>query len=138
MAKQAFVEDVEAQIALLNEGKPLEAFDQFFSANGVMYANGVIFAENAVEGRQKQEPYINSATSIFGNVVDLVVSEENEICAFRNRTSFVASDEETHQIDGVCWQRWQGGKIVEERYFDDNEMRRMLNNGILRSPEKLE
>ncbi len=138
MAEQAFVKKVKAQIALLNEGKPLEAFDQFFSAKGVMFANGVMFAKNAAEGRQKQEPYINSATSIFGNVVDLVVSEENEICAFRNRTSFVASDGERHQIDGVCWQRWQSGKIVEERYFDGDEMHRMLNNGILTSPEKIE
>jgi hypothetical protein len=30
MAKQAYLNDVEAQIALLNEGRPLEAFDQFF------------------------------------------------------------------------------------------------------------
>jgi hypothetical protein len=102
-----------------------------------MYANGVLFANHAAEGRRKQEPYINSATSILGSIVDLVVSERSEICAFRNRTSFVASNEEKHQIDGVCWQRWQNEKIVAERYFDSIEMRRMLDQGIFSSPEKL-
>ncbi len=136
MQKQEFVDGVEKQIALLNEGKPLEAFDQFFAVEGVMYANGIVFAKNAAEGRKKQEPYINSAASIHGSIVDLVVSEENNICAFRNQTSFVSSDGEEHQIDGICWQHWQNGKIVEERYFDGDEMHKKLGCGILRWPEK--
>jgi hypothetical protein len=133
-----FLKNVEAQIALLDQGKPLEAFDQFFAANGVMYANGEIFAKDAAEGRRKQEPYMNSATSILGSIVDLVVSSEREICAFRNRTSFVVAAGKKHQIDGICWQRWQNGKIVEERYFDGSEMQKMLDAGILSSPEKNE
>lgn len=138
MVKNQFKKDIEEQIALLNEGKPLEAFDQFFAAEGVMYANGDVFANDAIEGRRKQEQYINSATSILGKIVDLVVSEKTEICAFRNRTSFVVSGGKKHQIDGICWQRWQNGKIVEERYFDGNEMQTMLEIGILSSPEKFE
>lgn len=129
---------VEEQIALLNDSKPLAAFDRYFATDGVMHANGKIFAHNAAEGRRKQEPYINSAETIIGNIVDLVVSEENGICAFRNRTSFVAAGGKKHQIDGVCWQRWLDGKIVEERYFDGDEMRKMLRLGILTSPEKFD
>jgi hypothetical protein len=127
--------NVEEQIALLNGGKPLEAFDQFFATDGVMYANGEVFARGAVAGRKKQEPYIASAEEIVGNIVDLVVSEGKGVCAFRNRTFFTTTDGEKHQIDGVCWQRWLDGKIVEERYFDGDEMRRMLHAGILTSPE---
>ena len=102
-----------------------------------MYANGEIFARGAAEGRKKQEPYITSAETVAGNIVDLVVSEENEICAFRNLTSFVTPDGKRHQIDGVCWQRWLGGRIVEERYFDGEAMQRVLQAGILTSPERL-
>lgn len=136
MAGNQFQASVDGQIVLLNDGQPLEAFDRYFAADGVMYANGEIFARNAAEGRRKQEPYIASAASITGNIVDLVVSEENQICAFRNRSSFVTSGGKTHQIDGLCWQRWLDGKIVEERYFDGDEMQKMLNVGILTSPEK--
>jgi len=128
---------VEGHIALLNDGKPLEAFDRYFSPDGVMYANGEVFARGAAEGRKKQEPYITSAETVAGNIVDLVVSEENEICAFRNRASFVTSNGKRHQIDGVCWQRWLGGRIVEERYFDGEAMQQVLQAGILTLPEKL-
>lgn len=137
MPAKLFRLNVIGQIALLNEGKPLEAFEQYFAPDGVMYANGKIFARDASEGRRKQEPYINSATSISGSIVDLIMSEEKEICAFRNRSTFVAPDGKKHQIDGVCWQRWFAGKVVEERYFDGDEMQKMLNIGILTSPEKI-
>jgi hypothetical protein len=129
--------NVDEQIALLNDGKPLEAFDKYFAAEGVMFANGEIFATNAAEGRSKQEPFITSATSICGKIVDLIVLEEKGVCVFRNRSSFVDSGGKKHQIDGVCWQRWLEGKIVEERYFYGGEMQKMLSMGILTSPEKV-
>lgn len=135
---ELFRTNVDGQIALLNDGKPLEAFDQYFASDGVMYANGEIFARNAAEGRSKQEPYIASASSIIGNIVGLAVSGETEVCMFRNQSSFETSDGKKHQIDGLCWQRWCEGKIVEERYFDGSEMRRMLDLGLLTSPEKIE
>jgi hypothetical protein len=130
--------NVEAQIALLNDGNPLEAFDQYFATDGVMYANGEIFAGNAAEGRSKQEPYIAAAASITGKIVDLILSEDKAICAFRNRSSFVTTSGEKHQIDGLCWQRWHDGRIVEERYFDGDAMQKMLKLGILASPEKFD
>ncbi len=135
MAKDQFRICVETQIALLNDGKPLEAFDRYFATDGVMYANSKVFARGAAEGREKQEPYINSAVTITGNIVDIVISEEDGICAFRNLTCFVTGGGKKHQINGVCWQRWLDGKIVEERYFDGDEMQNMLRLGILTSPE---
>lgn len=137
MARGAFRKNVEGQIDLLNEGKPLEAFDRYFATEGVMYANGDIFARGAAEGRKKQEPYISMAETVTGNIVDLVMSEEKEVCAFRNRTSFVTASGKKLQIDGVCWQLWRNGMIAEERYFDGETMERMLRRGILTFPEKL-
>ena len=137
MARDTFRKNVEGQIALLKDGKPLEAFDRFFAADGVMFANGEVFAHGAAEGRKKQEPYINAAETVTGNIVDLIVSEETEVCAFRNRTSFVTSCGKKHQIDGVCWQFWRDGMIAEERYFDGESMQQMLHRGILTSPERL-
>lgn len=137
VARDTFRLNVEGQIRLLNAGKPLEAFDRYFAADGVMYANGEVFARGAVEGRKKQEPYISAAETVVGNIVKLVLSEEKELCAFRNLTSFVTSSGKKHQIDGVCWQLWRDGMISEERYFDGAMMEQMLRRGILTSPEKL-
>lgn len=125
------------QIALLEAGQPLEAFDKFFAADGIMYANDAVFARSAEEGHRKQAPYVGAAMSINGQIVDLRLAEAAQICVFRNRTSFVTADGQTHQIDGLCWQRWNNGRIVEERYYDGALMDQLLADGILANPQKL-
>lgn len=132
-----FENHVNQQIVLLNEGKPLEAFDQFFDMSGVMYANGEVFASSAQEGRQKQEPYIRAAASIDGNITDVKILTSKEICVFRNQSSFVTDDGTKHQIDGLCWQHWRNGKITEEQYFDGERMNNHIANGVLDQPELL-
>lgn len=132
-----FENHVNQQIVLLNEGKPLEAFDQFFDIAGVMYTNGEVFASSAQEGRKKQEPYILAAASIDGNITDVKILASKEICVFRNQSSFVTGDGTKHQIDGLCWQHWQNGKITEEQYFDGERMNNHIANGVLEQPELL-
>lgn len=132
-----FENHVNQQITLLNEGKPLEAFDQFFDTAGVMYSNGEVFASSAHEGRQKQERYINAAASIDGNITDIKILASKEICVFRNQSSFVTDDGAKHQINGLCWQHWQNGKIKEEQYFDGERMNNHIANGVLDQPELL-
>lgn len=132
-----FEHQVNQQIALLNEGKPLEAFDQFFDMAGVMYSNGDVFASSAQEGRDKQEPYIRAAASINGNITDLKIIASKEICIFRNQSSFITEDGDKIQIDGLCWQHWQNGKITEEQFFDGQRMNNHIENGVLDQPELL-
>ena len=125
---------VRAQVDLLNAGKPLEAFDIFFAPSGQMFANDKLFANDAREGREKQEPYITAATSISGSITDLKFLVSDEICVFRNRSSFIASAN-LQQIDGLCWQRWHDSQIVEERYYDGDPMRELIADGVLRRPQ---
>ncbi|WP_162946675.1 hypothetical protein [Ruegeria sp. EL01] len=134
-SNSTFAELVEQQVQMLSAGRPLDAFDRFFASAGKMYANDEIFAKDANEGRRKQEPFIASAKAIRGVIVDLHISEANEICVFRNQTSFEASDGRWHQIDGLCWQQWCNGRISEERYYDGEKMRDLISIGILSTPE---
>ena len=99
----SFRECVNHQIEMLRAGFPLEAFDMFFASDGVMYANDEVFAKGAKEGRGKQETFILSAKSISGLVDDLHISDDHNICVFRNRTSFTSPDDVVNQIDGLCW-----------------------------------
>lgn len=70
MESKGFVNAVDAQIELLRDGKPLEAFDRFFDSSVKMFANDVLFANGAVAGRAKQEPFISAAQSIMGKIED--------------------------------------------------------------------
>ena len=127
---------VLAQVQLLDSGKPLDAFDSYFSSKGVMFANDVLFATGAEEGRSKQEPYISAATSILGRITDLKIHGASETCVFRNQSSFGTGDGATHQIDGLCWQKWINGRISEERYYDGSLMAKVIADGILSAPDQ--
>ncbi len=128
---------VMAQVALLRAGQPLEAFDAFFDPAVLMYSNDVLFASNAIEGRAKQAPYIAAATSIVGRITDVIVLEETNICAFRNRSTFTDAEGKAHQIDGLSWQRWNAWRVVEERYYDGEKMQQLLADGILTNAGRL-
>ncbi|KZL16624.1 hypothetical protein [Pseudovibrio sp. Ad26] len=131
MESNSFVAAKNEQIELLRDGKPLEAFDAFFASSVQMYANDVLFADGAAEGRAKQEPFISAAQSIIGKIEDVVIDETRGLCAFRNLSQFVDGAGVAQQIDGLCWQRWDAGKVVEERYYDGEVMNALLKDGLL-------
>ena len=117
-------------------GQPIEqeAFDGYFDVNVKMFANDEIFAIGASEGRKKQEPYIEAATSIIGKIVDLNIVEHKNICVFRNLSRFTTKDGKEHQIDGLSWQRWHDGFIIEERYYDGEKMNKLIACGVMDTP----
>ncbi len=127
-------EAVEAQIALLIGGKPLDAFDAYFGRSVQMFANDVLFAAGAEEGRRKQEPFIAAAVAIDGAVTDVKVVEAENLCVFRNRSRFTTADGAERQIDGLCWQRWHDGRVIEERYYDGDLMKQLITDGVLENP----
>lgn len=135
MANLTFTQIVNSHAALLIDGKPLEALDQYFAPDGVMYANGKLFASSAAEAHQKQQTYILAAKSIQGAIDNLIIVEELEICAFRNLTAFTSNDGAQHKINGLCWQKWRNNQIVEERYFDGEQMQALIDRGILQKPD---
>lgn len=112
-------EAVRGQLDLLNAGKPLEAFDAYFADNGIMYDNDEIFAVGKQACRDKQEPFITSAQSIEGNITRCTVDPATGVSVLRNQTSFVSADGRSVAIDGILVQRWENGKIAEERYYRD-------------------
>lgn len=134
---ESFESRVLSQQALLGAGKPLEAFDTCFSAKGVMFSNDTLFATGATEARAKQEPFIAAAISISGLVTDLKMDIPKGLCVFRNKSRFTTADSTERQIDGLCWQKWHDGRIVEERYYDGSMMTRRIAEGVLAQPATL-
>ncbi len=124
--KSVFLKNISAEIQLLNDGKPLEAIDSFYSDDIIMYDNDQVFADGFTESRSKQEPFIKAAKSISGNIVDLVIDEVNEVAIFLNKSQFINSAGKVFQINGLCWQQWKEGKVSEERYYTGELMKTKL------------
>jgi hypothetical protein len=136
-SERTLTDAVNAQVALLRDGKPLVAFDSFFARHVQMFANDVLFASGAEEGRRKQEPFVAAATSIFGAVTHVNVVEDRSVCVFWNRSRFTTVDGVENQIDGLSWQRWEALRVVEERYYDGDMMRALIAEGVLDDPALL-
>ena len=131
-----FVDRFHLQIAVLESGEPLRAFDEFTADHLVMYDNDVVFAANKAEGRAKQLPFFDAATSINGRIEKAAVCEDandasSGIGVFLNQFSFVTGNGKSVQIDGLVWQRWQGGAVVEERFYRDDLKVEKIEAGIL-------
>lgn len=125
------------QILLLNSGLPMQAFDKYFAGDGLMYANGTLFASGDATARAKQAPFIDAAIQINGKITDLFVDTDNKLCVFRNKTSFHTAADKVNQIDGLCWQRWHDDQVIKERYFDGTMMQSLISAGVLQNPSLL-
>ncbi|MBL4633015.1 MAG: nuclear transport factor 2 family protein [Kofleriaceae bacterium] len=113
------LETVRRQVELLNAGRPLDAFDLCFADDGIMYDNDEVFAVGKQACRAKQEPFILAAQSIEGNITRCTLDIATGVSVLRNQTSFVGADGRSTAIGGIHVQRWENGKIVEERYYRD-------------------
>lgn len=119
---------------MLEEGRILEALDQFFADYGVMYANGAVFGEGLAECRKKQEPFIASAVKITGVINGLKIDTHSEFCVFRNQTTYEDAKGQAHQIDGLHVQMWAQGKIASEWFYSGEPMQGMIARGLLDDP----
>jgi hypothetical protein len=86
-SSDTFRDRVIAQIELLNNGKPLDAFDEFVADSVTVYDNGALVASNAAEARARQVKALKSATDIKGSIHDLTIADDTEICVFRDKTA---------------------------------------------------
>lgn len=128
---------VNDQVSLLDAGDPLGAFDRYFADDGVMLDNDVVFGRGKAECRAKQEPFISAAKTIHGSIARCTIDDARQVCVLHNKSTFVTKDGKPMQIDGLHWQRWADGKIVEERYYGGEVMQQRIVGGILERPGEL-
>jgi hypothetical protein len=122
---------VRDQITLLNEGEPLQAFDRYFDDDGVMYDNDEVVGTGKAACREKHDASTSNASIILGNITSFAADIEDEICVFRNQTTYIDDEGTETHLDRIHWQRWENGMIVEERCYRDEMMAEKIAAGIL-------
>lgn len=125
---------VNLQVAMLEAGQVLEAWDIFLADYGVMYTNGAVFAEGLKACCDKQRPFVKSANNLKAEIFNLFIDEESEFCAFLNTTSYDDEAGSHHRDDGLHVQMWADGKIASEWFYSGEPMRGMIARGVLKDP----
>ncbi len=116
---------VEKQVAMLNEGKVLEALDEFYAEDCKMYHNDTLFSNTKQGSKEKQEPFIKPCTSIEGNISKHFIKDGN-ISVLHNETSFTHPQHGDNKINGIHVQHWEEGLIVKEYYYQDEMLEEKL------------
>lgn len=129
---------VLGQVELLRAGKPLEAFETYYDDGVVMFDSDKLFAKDKKTARDIQAGFMNSAQSIHGEVSRYAIFPDAAISVLHNTTRFVDSSGHENQINGIHWQSWRCGLIVEERYFRGELVQQLTEKGIFDNPDSLD
>lgn len=119
-------ERVLALVAMVEQGKYVEAIEEFYAEDATMRENGepprggrarLMESERKVLAAHKEARTLPGSTFLLEG--DRVVIHWN--------FEFMRSDGKRFRMEELALQRWQGERIAEERFFYDPEQRRRLS-----------
>jgi ketosteroid isomerase-like protein len=110
-------EIVEAFAAEVEAGRYVEAIQNFYAPNASMQENGDaprVGRDALVAGEQRAL----ARSTITGRRVGPILVDGDQV-AIRWRFELTSKDGQTSTLDEIAWQRWEGEKVIEERFFYD-------------------
>ena len=119
-------ERVMALIAMVEEGKFVEAIQEFYTEDATMQENGEPprgGRDRLVEGERKVLAAHKEARTLPGSSFVL----DGEQVVIRWTFVFARHDGRSFRMEELALQRWHGDRIAEERFFYDPEQTRRLS-----------
>ena len=116
-------ERVVALIAMVEQGKYVEAIGEFYTEDATMRENGEPprgGRDRLMAGERKVLAAHKEARTLPGSSFLL----EGDRVVIHWNFEFMRSDGKRFRMEELALQRWQGERIVEERFFYDPEQRR--------------
>jgi hypothetical protein len=107
----AFVAEVQA-------GRFIEAMQAYYAEGATMRENLApprVGLANLIEHERRS---LTRSTSVIGRLVGPVLHQGDYVAAQWHWT-FTGVDGKVRTLEEVAWQRWEGERIVEERFFYD-------------------
>ena len=115
--------DLRTQVDQLNkmilEGKILDAFEKFYADDVVMQDNNYPVRVGKEVNRQYEEAFVNGLTEFRGaKVVNTLISDGLAVVEWW--FDYTHKDYGVRNYTQLSVQRWNGGKIVEEKFYYNN------------------
>ncbi len=115
--------DLRTQVDQLNqmilEGKILDGFEKFYADDVVMQDNDYPARVGKDTNRQYEEAFVNGLTEFRGaKVVNTLISDG--IAVVEWWFDYTHKDYGVRNYTQLSVQRWNGGKIVEEKFYYNN------------------
>jgi hypothetical protein len=116
-------ERVEQFVAMVEAGKFVEAIEEF-------YAERASMQENLGEKREGRATLVAHEKGVLTHVKDMrgrcvrPVFVDGDRVAINWIFEFTDPTGRARKLDEIAWQRWEGDRVVEERfYYDPSQIR---------------
>ena len=119
-------ERVMALVAMVEQGKFVEAIEEFYTEDATMQENGEPprgGRDRLVEGERKVLAAHKEARTLPGSSFVL----DGDQAVIRWTFVFTRHDGRSFRMEELALQRWRGDRIAEERFFYDPEQTRRLS-----------
>ncbi len=111
-------ERVEQLKEFINNGKILEAMSEFYDESLVMQENSEAPTEGLSANIEREKQFLDSVKEWkWTKWHATAVNEDDGIAALEYSFQFVDTSGKTVTYEQATIQRWQGGKIVSERFY---------------------
>jgi len=109
---------VDRLIALMNEGKILEAFETFYADTVTMQENSEPPTEGKATNLEREKRFLASVKEWnWTKWHTVVVDEAQGVAVLEYAFQFVNTEGQTVTYEQASVQRWEGGQIVRERFY---------------------
>ncbi len=108
---KAFIAEVEA-------GRFVEAMEAYYADHATMRENLAPPRVGLARLIEHERQSLTRSHAVVGRLVGPVLHDGDTVAAQWHWT-FDGRDGKTRTLEEVAWQRWEGERIVEERFFYD-------------------
>lgn len=105
-------------IALVEANRHVEAIEQFYAPNATMQENDLPPRAGRAALIANEQAVLSRMKSVGSSCVRPVFANGDHV-AIRWVFEFETLDGRHIRMDEIAWQRWQGDRIVEEKFFYD-------------------
>lgn len=120
----SLAEEVKKLILLVEQGRFLEAIEQFYSADASMQENNDPPREGLNALLEREQQFLNSIRGMHVHRADsFVVSGDR--AAINWVFEITDAEGKRRRLDEVAYQLWKDGKIIRERFYYDPAQRKI-------------
>ena len=109
---------VQGLIDAVEAGRFVEAIETYYAPGASMQENADAPRQGLAALVENEQRMLTVFKSIKGRSLGPALIEGDRV-AINWAFDFVRADGSTAHMEEIAWQRWQGGKVVEERFFYD-------------------
>ncbi len=114
----SYLDQAKAMYQMVGQGQMAEAFEKFYDENVVMVEPNGDTTEGKNANREREKKFSESVKEMHGGGVNGITSNEEEsITMVEAWMDITFQDGNRMKIEEVAVQKWNGDKIVHERFY---------------------